>query len=72
MPGGSVLSGVVAVCGRSLEVVSACGSVPGCGLGYGWRWALGWCVVCGLFGDGAAWGGGVVRSWRGAVLFLCW
>ena len=36
----------------------------------GWGWAGAWCV--GFPGMVPAGGGGVVRSWCGAVSFLCW
>ena len=69
---GSARFDVVVVCGRSLLAVSAGGFAPGCGLGCRWLWALSWCVVCGVLANGAGGWGRVVRSWRGAVSFLCW
>ena len=63
----SVRFGVIAVCGRSLEVVFACDFVPGCGLDCGWRCTLGWCVMCGLYGDRPASGG----RWCGAGVVRC-
>ena len=70
---GSARFGVVAIGGRSLGVGSACGFVPGCGLGCGWFWALGWCVLCGVSGDGADGRGGVELACCGGapVLVKC-